>query len=208
MSKRNQHEIWVELKRLGLILAGCLFLLVGPGVSLVGCEDEVKPASPPPPAPAASRGQQGRRGRGAAVEEQASTGEDWTPRRNRERRQIDGRDPFFGFIDILLEEKARQEALAQQTVLEEEEMLLPIQRFEVKDFRLLGVITGTAEPKAYLVDPTGQRHVLKRGDFIGKRGGTVSVIRRDSIDIYEVGDGYIPIKLHAELPPGFSLEVN
>ena len=66
---------------------------------------------------------------------------------------------------------------------------LPEQMYNIKDYQLVGVITGTAEPKAYVIDPGGNRFVLRRGSLIGNNNGSVSSIRRDGVEVFEMVSG-------------------
>lgn len=38
----------------------------------------------------------------------------------------------------------------------------------VEEMRLIGIITGTARPRAMLVDPAGVGHVVERGAYVGR----------------------------------------
>jgi type IV pilus assembly protein PilP len=63
--------------------------------------------------------------------------------------------------------------------------LLPIQNYEVGQFRVLGIITGFKENSALVVDPTGKAYVVKPGMEIGKNGGQIDKISTTSIDVLE-----------------------
>lgn len=52
----------------------------------------------------------------------------------------------------------------------------PTEMYDVGQFTLIGVITGTPVPKAMLQDPTGFAHVVRPGDRLGKQGGRVAAI--------------------------------
>src|SRR5690606_23282310 len=117
--------------------------------------------------------------------------------------KLEGRDPFYGFVDEMLAERERQAAEAAQADLEVEEVLLPAQRYDVRDFRLVAVITNTATPKALLLDPLRQPHRLKKGDLIGNRNGVLVDIRRNEIEILQGEDlvnapERVVMKLHPE----------
>lgn len=122
----------------------------------------------------------------------------WMPVRNWEV-QLSGRNPFRGFTDSMLAELAQQQLLKSEGVTTGEQ--LPEQLYSVHDYKLVGVITGTAEPKAFVVDPGGNRFVLRRGSLIGNNNGSVASIRRDGIEVFEMvsGEGtYIDIPLYDE----------
>jgi len=38
----------------------------------------------------------------------------------------------------------------------------------VEDMRLIAIVTGTPQPKAMLVDPSGVGYVVQRGDYVGR----------------------------------------
>ncbi|MCL2325578.1 MAG: pilus assembly protein PilP [Proteobacteria bacterium] len=107
------------------------------------------------------------------------------------------RNPFRGFSDIMMAE------IIQKSRLKDEDSIvgpqLQEQLYNSRDYRLIGVITGTAEPKAIVTDPAGNRFILRRGSLIGNNHGSVSSIRRDRIEIFEMisGEGqYIELPLH------------
>ena len=134
----------------------------------------------------------------------------WQPRTG-ERVALQGRDPFYGFVDEMIAERLRaEEELRQQEQLEEEP-LKPAQRFDVLEFQLVAVITNTAQPKALLIDPLGQAHRLRTGDLIGKKNGVIVDIRRNEIEILQ-GDNLLEgervvMKLHPDPPAGVRVEV-
>lgn len=73
------------------------------------------------------------------------------------------RDPFRSYLADLSEAQA-------QTISR------PIQateRFELDQYRLTGLITGTSQPKALVEDPEGVGHTVRIGSYIGKNGGVV-----------------------------------
>jgi len=91
----------------------------------------------------------------------------------------------------------------EEEVLSEEEM---ITRYEVRFFRLVGIISGVHEPKALFEDPLGNAYVLTIGDIIGKNGGVVTSITPEEVNITEtrvtiLGDtrtSDILVQLHPE----------
>jgi type IV pilus assembly protein PilP len=62
---------------------------------------------------------------------------------------------------------------------------LPIQQFEVGQFKVLGIITGLAENRAMVLDPTGKSYVIKDGSLIGPHNGRVLKITTTSIEVTE-----------------------
>lgn len=113
--------------------------------------------------------------------------------------QMEGRNPFRGFSDKVLAELILKERTSED--IETKDMQLPEQLYNSKDYKLVGVITGTAEPKAFVTDPNGNRFVLQRGSLIGNNNGRVTNIRRERIEIFErfAGEGrYIDLPLYQE----------
>ena len=95
---------------------------------------------------------------------------------------VQARNPFRGFSDTIL-----AEAMMRQRIKEEHlhDVQLPEQLYPTRDYKVISVITGTADPKAYVVDPSGNRFILRRGSLIGNNNGSISSIRREVIEVYE-----------------------
>lgn len=124
----------------------------------------------------------------------------WLPAKNWERAILT-RNPFRGFADAILAERISELSRTNEDGQSVEAVMLPAQMYNVKDYKLLAVITGTADSKAFVVDPSANRFVLRRGDLIGNNNGTVSSIQRDKIEVFEMisGEGkYIDILLYPE----------
>lgn len=126
------------------------------------------------------------------------TEDNWRPVQAPEQI-LQSRNPFRGFSDILV-----ADAIMRQQIQEEHsDAQLPEQLYPTRDYRVIGVITGTADPKVYIVDPAGNRFILRRGSLIGNSNGSISSIRRDGIEVYErVADKgqYIELPLYEEAP--------
>lgn len=108
------------------------------------------------------------------------------------------RNPFRGFSDTILAEALLRESINA----EGSDLQLPEQLYGTRDYRVVGVITGTADPKVYVLDPAGNRFILRRGSLIGNNNGSISSIRRDGIEVYErVADKgqYIELPLYEEV---------
>ncbi len=63
--------------------------------------------------------------------------------------------------------------------------LLPLQRFDMDDLRLIGIIWDVKEPKAMFMDPESKVHILSRDDRIGKNNGYVAAIREGEVVVVE-----------------------
>jgi Tfp pilus assembly protein PilP len=63
----------------------------------------------------------------------------------------------------------------------------PLQRFDLGQLKLVGVIWETDEPKALVEDSGGLGYIIMRGTLIGSRGGVVKMIepKRVIIEEYE-----------------------
>jgi len=83
------------------------------------------------------------------------------------------RDPFLPLAQI------------RKPVSEGGQPLTPLQKFDLGQFRLIGVIIGRNEPMAMVMAPGGKAYVLKRGIKIGKNAGQVTDIREDAVVIEE-----------------------
>jgi hypothetical protein len=65
-----------------------------------------------------------------------------------------------------------------------------LETFQIKDFKLNGVITGPKKTKAMVTAPNGKTYFISVGDHIGIRDGHVSAIQSDAIKVveYDVDD--------------------
>lgn len=59
------------------------------------------------------------------------------------------------------------------------------ERFELDQYRLTGLVTGTSQPKALVEDPEGVGHTLRIGSHVGKNGGVISRINADGFIVTE-----------------------
>lgn len=83
------------------------------------------------------------------------------------------RDPFLALVKI------------RKTISDSGQPLTPLQKFDLGQFRLIGVIVGRNEPMAMVMAPGGKAYVLKRGIKIGKNAGHVIDIREDAVVVEE-----------------------
>ena len=83
------------------------------------------------------------------------------------------RDPFLPLAEI------------RKPVSNGGQPLTPLQKFDLGQFRLIGVIIGRNEPMAMVMAPGGKSYVLKRGIKIGKNAGRIIDIREDAVVIEE-----------------------
>jgi len=70
---------------------------------------------------------------------------------------IRNRDPFQSYT---VQFKAKAPDEMQRRVI--------MSNTAIEEMRLIAIVTGMAQPKAMLVDPSGVGHVVQRGDYIGR----------------------------------------
>ncbi len=145
---------------LGSFVPVLLFCLLGWGCS------EQAPAPPPPAKKAASPKP------ATAVK---STPEDAAVAPTKYvYNPVGRRDPFENPLkDIVV-------PLGQET-----ESLTPLQKVDLGQLRLAGIIIGRGEPTAMVIGPGGKSFILKKGVKIGKNSGVVVSIQPDSVTIRE-----------------------
>lgn len=90
------------------------------------------------------------------------------------------KDPFKPFIIVKQTEQQPTNILKRQL-----RDGLPIHQYDVNQFRLIGVVTGSGESKAMVVDPKGKGYVLKLGMTIGKNDGKVIAINASGVSVTE-----------------------
>lgn len=61
----------------------------------------------------------------------------------------------------------------------------PLCAWDLEQLMLVAVVSGDANPIAMVEDPQGRGYVVKRNSRMGKQGGRVSEILRDSITVTE-----------------------
>jgi len=104
-------------------------------------------------------------------------------------------DPFRPFI---LEVKRPKEGV--------EKPLQPLQRYEISQLKLVGIIWQTENPRAMFEDAAGKGYIVSKGSYVGKNEGKVSeilenevIITEKSTDIFgETKIKAIRVKLHGK----------
>lgn len=61
----------------------------------------------------------------------------------------------------------------------------PLQRYEVDQYMLVGIIWGVDRPRALVQDPEGVGHVMEVGTYIGKNWGKVTQISDKAVIVTE-----------------------
>lgn len=88
---------------------------------------------------------------------------------------IGKRDPFRSYIADL-KDLARNE---------DERRPESTEKYELDQYRLTGLVTGTSQPSVMVEDPEGMGHVLRAGARIGKNGGRITRIATDQMIVTE-----------------------
>ena len=83
------------------------------------------------------------------------------------------RDPFRPFVLELRPKRRRRENLS------------PLERVEVSQLKLVGIIWDIPEPRAMVEDTAGLGYVIKIGTPIGRNDGTVKAIAPKEVVIEE-----------------------
>ena len=85
----------------------------------------------------------------------------------------DARDPF------------RPMTLKTKAASRSRENLSPLERFDIGQLKIVGIVWDVKEPRAMIEDSAGLGYAVKVGTPIGSNGGKVKVIRRDQIVVEE-----------------------
>lgn len=64
--------------------------------------------------------------------------------------------------------------------------LEPLCRYELEQLKLSGVVSGLANPVAVVESPHGKSYWIYQGSKVGKNGGVVKQVRRDSLVVAEI----------------------
>jgi type IV pilus assembly protein PilP len=84
-------------------------------------------------------------------------------------------DPFRPFID----------ALASKQQQRPEVLLTPLQRFNITQLKLVGIIRSDSETKALIQDPSNKGYIIDVGTLIGPNWGKVAEITPSQVIIAE-----------------------
>ena len=75
--------------------------------------------------------------------------------------------------------------MEEQAAQDKEHKVEETEKFELDQYRLTALVTGTAQPKAMVEDPNGTGHVVHIGSRLGKNSGRVTRIAEDAIVVTE-----------------------
>ena len=85
---------------------------------------------------------------------------------------IGKRDPFRSF-------------LADELAPDTRKIVTPLQRYDLDQLHIIGIIWGISSPRAMVTTPDGKGYVVQKGTLIGKNWGKVSRITQDEVIISE-----------------------
>jgi Tfp pilus assembly protein PilP len=97
-------------------------------------------------------------------------------------------DPFLP-AEILLETKGGKKTKG-----------LPLEQFEISDFELVGIVTGSGTRKAMIQDLSGKGYLVQIGTPIGKRGGKIIRIANKEVVIEEPFQDFLGRKSFRKIP--------
>lgn len=63
--------------------------------------------------------------------------------------------------------------------------LLPLQRFDTSEIKLVGIIWDVKAPKAMFLDPTNTVHIIGKNERIGRNNGYIAMIREGEVVVVE-----------------------
>jgi type IV pilus assembly protein PilP len=89
-------------------------------------------------------------------------------------------DPFVPLIADIL---AKSKASASNS--RDKEYLTPLQKYELKDLKLVAVVVSENEPTAMLEDPTGYGYFVRKGMLVGPNDGVVERVIPNGLIIKE-----------------------
>ena len=84
------------------------------------------------------------------------------------------RDPFVSFS-----------SKGEELTSEDQSPLLPLQRYELGELKMVGVIWGAKGPKALVEDARGTGYTIGIGERVGRSGGVVTRITETEIIVRE-----------------------
>lgn len=76
-------------------------------------------------------------------------------------------------------------SVIRRPLVASEEPATPLQRYDLSQFKLVGVIVGKGEAKAMVVAPDGKSYILSKGVKIGKNNGIIIGINSEVIRVEE-----------------------
>lgn len=90
------------------------------------------------------------------------------------------RDPFQPYVERKEISDEEKERLSKLTALE---------RYDLDEIELLGIIWRVTKPKVMMKDPTGQVHIVGKNSKVGRNNGYIAVIREGEVVVVESFEG-------------------
>ena len=149
----------LNFRRAGLILVVTLLVW--------GCSEQAPPPSSPPQAKN-TQAQKAAPVDTAAVAEQAPEVARYV------YNPLGRRDPFVNPLKDL--------ASADRS---DSDLLTPLQKIDIGQLRIIGIIVGRGEPAAMVVGPGNRSYILKKGVKVGKNDGVVVGIDAETVKVRE-----------------------
>ena len=85
---------------------------------------------------------------------------------------IGKRDPFRSF-------------LADELAPDTRKVVTPLQRYDLDQLKIIGIIWGISSPRAMVTTPDGKGYVVQKGTLVGKNWGKVSRITQEEVIVSE-----------------------
>lgn len=85
----------------------------------------------------------------------------------------------------------------------------PLQKYEIDQYQLVGIVWGVERPRALVEDPAGVGHVMEIGTYIGKNWGKVTQITPTQVMVteeYQTIDGELVVNTLPMALPVDSIE--
>jgi type IV pilus assembly protein PilP len=86
---------------------------------------------------------------------------------------IGKRDPFVSYFADFTDDR-KDAALTTE-----------LEKFDISQLKLVGIVTGISNPRAMVEDPTGKGYIITRGTLVGKYRGRVTSIQKEEVIITE-----------------------
>lgn len=67
-------------------------------------------------------------------------------------------------------------------------VLAPLERYDINELKLVGIMWDVKSPKAMFIDPGGAVHTLYKDDRIGKKRGYIATIREGEVVVVETAN--------------------
>jgi type IV pilus assembly protein PilP len=96
-------------------------------------------------------------------------------------------DPFRP----LFATEAERVVPAQQKVTRQRLPLTPLQRIDLGQFKLVGIILSRGGNKALVEEPSGKGYIISKGTYIGQNFGRVKRILKDKVVVEEEVEDFL-----------------